>query len=311
LGNNFISIGESVHASIPKHAAVMKKLAQMGSGAYSVPSQELDYIKDLIVSQVDDGADYIAVNLDAFGEDDPQLAVDMMVEYVKLVRLCSKGIPICIDSSNDDVLTVGLKEWYNTDLKATSPLINSIKLHTADKMFPLKKDYDYAFIGLLMDEQGTAHSVDDLYSLAKQIFTKAVGQHGFKPEEIIFDSTVFPLAIDMPMSPGEPGYTYKTFETIKKIKSDPEMRGVHFSGGITNCARDLPARKIGIMRAYVHKAIEYGLDAGIVNPKPDLSGGRPDPELLKLVTAYARMDGSMDRMNDAMMLMAQFCQSSR
>ena len=311
MSKKFISIGESVHASIPKHAPVMKKLTQMGSDAYSVPSQELDYIKDLIVSQVDDGADYIAVNLDAFGEDDPQVAVDMMVEYVKLVRDCSKGIPICIDSSDDDVLIAGLKEWYNTDQPVAMPLINSIKVYTADKMLPLKKDYDYAFVGLLMNEQGGTHSVDDLYSLAKQLFTKAVDQHGFKAEEIIFDSTVFPLAIDMPMSPGEPGYTYKTFEAIKKIKNDPDMKGVHFSGGITNCARDLPARKIGIMRAYVHKAIEYGLDAGIVNPKHDLSGGKPDPELLKLIEAYAQMDGSMDKMNETMMLMAQFCQNSR
>jgi cobalamin-dependent methionine synthase I len=310
LSKNFISIGESVHASIPKHAPAMKKLAQMGSDAYSATSQELDYIKDLIVSQADDGADYIAVNLDAFGEDDPQVAINMMVEYVKLVRDCSKGVPICIDSSDDDVLIAGLKEWYNTDQPVKKPLINSIKLHTADKMLPLKKDYDYAFVGLLMSEQGGKHTVDELYSLAKQLFTKAMA-HGFKPEEIIFDSTVFPLAIDMPMSPGEPGYTYKTFEAIKKIKSDPEMQGVHFSGGITNCARDLPARKIGIMRAFVHKAAEYGLDAGIVNPKHDLSGGEPDPELLKLITAYAQMDGSMDKMNDAMMLMAQFCQNSR
>ena len=311
MSKNFISIGESVHASIPKHAPAMKKLAQMGSDAYSVPSQELDYIKNLIVSQVDDGADYIAVNLDAFGEDNPQVAVDLMVEYVKLVRDCSKGVPVCIDSSDDEVLIAGLKEWYNTDQPVNKPLINSIKLHTADNMLPLKKDYDYAFVGLLMSEQGGKHSVDELYSLAKQLFVKAVGQHGFKPEEIIFDSTVFPLAIDMPMSPGESGYTYKTFEAIKKIKSDPEMQGVHFSGGITNCARDLPARKIGIMRAFVHKAAEYGLDAGIVNPKHDLSGGQTDPELLKLITAYAQMDGSMEKMNDAMMLMASFCQSSR
>ncbi len=42
----------------------------------------------------------------------------------------------------------------------------------------------------------------------------------------------------------------------------------------------------------------------------DTSKGRfseSDPELLKLVEAYAKMDGSMERQNDAMMLMGQFC----
>ncbi|MHC4666711.1 MAG: dihydropteroate synthase [Planctomycetota bacterium] len=289
----------------------MKQLCELGPDAYSAPSGPLDYIKNLIQSQAAEGADYIAVNLDAFGEDEPQIAVDMMVEYVRLVRRWGSGVPICIDSSDDNVLIAGLKEWYNTDKQVKQPLVNSIKIHTMDNMFSLKKEYDYAFVGLLMAESGQSHSVDELYALAKQMFNEAVGKYGFKPEEIFFDSTIFPLAIDMPMQPGEPGYTYKTLETIRKIKGDHEMKGVHFTGGISNCARDLPARKTGIMRAFVHKAMEYGMDSGIVNVKHHLSQGQPDPELLKLVDAYAEMDGSPEKMTEAMMLMGKFCQESR
>lgn len=307
----FISIGESIHASIPRTGKVMKQLRELGANAYSAPSEALDYIKDLIESQAADGADYIAVNLDAFGEDEPQVAVDMMVEYTRLVRRWGGGVPICIDSSDDNVLMAGLKEWYNTTERAAQPLVNSIKVYTMDNMFGLKKNYDYAFVGLLMAEAGKSHSVDELYAMARQIFNEAAGKYGFKPEEIFFDSTIFPLAIDMPMQPGEPSYTYKTFETIKKIKSDPDMKGAHFTGGVSNCARDLPARKTGIMRAFVHKAMEYGMDSGIVNVKHHLSHGEPDPELLKLVDAYAKMDGSAEKMTEAMTLMAKFCQDSR
>lgn len=289
----------------------MKALTEMGPGAYSNPSEQLDYVKDLIESQADQGADYIAVNLDAFGEDNPQLAADAMVEYVKLVRKWGKGVPVCVDSSDDNVLVVGLKEWYNTDEAVKKPLINSIKVHSMEDMLPLKKDYDFAFIGILISQEKGCHSVDGLYSLAKQIHDTAVGKYGFKADDIIFDTTVFPLAIDMPMMPGEPGYTYNTFETIKKIKNDPDMKGVHFSCGVTNSARDLPARKIGVMRAYVHKAMEYGLDAGIVNVKHHLYEGQADPELLKMVEAFGQMDGSADKMNEAMALMGQFCQSCR
>ncbi len=310
MSKKFISIGESVHASIPRHAKAMKALADNGIEAYSVSSEDLDHVIDLIKTQAADGATYIAVNLDALGEDDPQIAVDHMIEYVKLVRQHGNGIPVCIDSSDDDVLVAGLKEWYNTDELVKKPLVNSIKVYSMDRMLPLKKDYDFAFVGLLMSEKGGQHSIDELYSLAKDIFDEAM-KYGFEADDIIYDSTVFPLAIDMPMTPGEPSYTHKTFQTIKKIKDDPKMKGVHFSGGITNSARDLPARKIGIMRAFVHKAMEYGLDAGIVNPKHDLSGGNADPELVKLVDAFAQIDGSMDKLNDAMMLMADFCKSCR
>ena len=316
MQNALITIGESLHASIPKTGRIMKELAELGPDAYSTPSAPLDYIKALIESQVADGADYIAVNLDAFGEQDPQTAIDMMIEYVKMVRKWSNGVPICIDSSNDDVLIAGLKEWYNTDEKVGQPLVNSIKTHTMDNMFPLKRHYDYAFVGLLVGEEknsglGGSHSVEGLYSMAKQIFDEAVNKYGFKPEEIFFDSTVFPLAIDMPMEPGVPGYTYLAFETIKKIKSDPKMKAAHCSLGISNCVRDLPGRKIGVCRAYVAKAMEYGLDAGIVNTAHHYGQVEPDAELVKLVDTYAKMDGSAEMLNEAIRLMGKFCQDNR
>jgi 5-methyltetrahydrofolate corrinoid/iron sulfur protein methyltransferase len=316
MKNPLINIGESVHASIPKTGAVMRQLAQLGSDAYSKDSEPLDYIKDLIESQASEGADYIAVNLDDFGRDDPQVSIDMMKEYVKLVRKWGRGVPVCIDSSDNNVLITGLKQWYETDQQVKQPLINSVKVYTTEQILPLKKDFDFAFIGLLVSEDapagpGGSHSVDELYSLAKQIFERAVCEYGFKPGEIFFDSTVFPLAIDMPMEPKVPGYTYRVFETIKKIKNDAEMKGVHCSLGVSNSVRDLPVRKIGVCRAYVAKAMEYGLDAAIVNVGHHYGSVEPDPELLELVDAYAKMDGSAERMNKAMELMGKFCSENR
>ena len=316
MKNLLISIGESIHASIPKTGLVMKRLAELGPDAYSKDSAPLNYIKALVESQAAEGADYIAVNLDAFGEDDPQVSVDMMTEYVRLVQKWGRGVPICIDSSNNNVLITGLKQWHETDHPVKQPLINSVKVYTMDEILPLKKDFDFAFIGLLVGADastgpGGSHSVDELYGLARQIFKKAVGEYGFKPADIFFDSTVFPLAIDMPMEPNVPGYTYRAFETIKKIKSDPEMKGVHCSLGVSNSVRDLPGRKIGVCRAYVAKAVEYGLDAGIVNVAHRYGSVESPPELLELVDAYAKMDGSPERMNKAMELMGKFCRENR
>lgn len=311
-----IAIGESIHASIPRNGKVMKELAALGGDAYTTESEPLNYIKALCKTQADDGADYIAINVDAFGEDDPQVAADMMVEYVKLVRKWGKGVPVCVDSSDDNVLKAGLKEWYNTDEQIKQPLVNSIKTYTMDNMMPLKKEHDFSFVGMLVSEDkptgpGGSHSVDELFDLAKTLFDEATEKYGFKPEEIFFDSTVFPLAIDVPMMPNVPGYTYRTFETIKKIKSDPKMKDVHFSLGLSNCCRDLPGRKVGITRAYVEVGMRYGLDAGIVNTAHKFGEKPADAELVKLVEAYATMDGSADKLNDTMMLMGQFCQSAK
>jgi len=316
MKNALISIGESVHASIPKTGAVMRQLAKLGPDAYSKESEPLDYIRASIESQAGDGADYIAVNLDDFGQEDPRVTIDMMREYVKLIGKWGRGVPVCIDSSDNDVLAAGLKQWYDTDQPVKQPLINSVKVYTTEQILPLKKDFDFAFIGLLVSEEastgpGGSHSVEELYGLARQIFEKAVGEYGFKTGEIFFDSTVFPLAIDMPMEPDVPGYTYRAFETIKKIKSDPEMKGVHCSLGVSNSVRDLPGRKVGVCRAYVAKAMEYGLDAAIINVAHHYGSVKPAPELLELVDAYAKMDGSVERMNEAMELMGKFCRENR
>jgi 5,10-methylenetetrahydrofolate reductase len=316
MRNPLITIGESIHASIPKTGEVMKQLNELGPDAYSQPDGPLNYIKALIESQASEGADYMAVNLDAFGESAPRLCVDMMVEYVKLVRKWGSGVPICIDSSDNDVLIAGLKQWYDTEEEVKQPLINSVKVYTMEEILPLKKDFDFAFVGLLVSEEaaagpGGSHSADELYSLAERIFDTAVGRYGFKPGEIFFDTTVFPLAIDMPMEPNVPGYTYRTFETIKKIKSDKRMKDVHCSLGVSNCVRDLPGRRIGVCRAYVAKAMEYGLDAAIVNVGHHYGMVEPAPELMELVDAYARLNGSAEKLSKAMELMGKFCRENR
>ena len=57
--------------------------------------------------------------------------------------------------------------------------------------------------------------------------------------------------------------------------------------------------------------MEYGLDAGIVNVAHHYGEKNADPELVKLVDAYAKMDGSPDKVGDAMMLMGRFCAESK
>ena len=93
--------------------------------------------------------------------------------------------------------------------------------------------------------------------------------------------------------------------------TDPKMKGVHTSLGISNSVKDLPGRKIGVCRAYVAKAMEYGLDAGIVNVTHEYGLKPVDAELLELVDAFARQDGSAERSMKAMELMGEFCRANR
>jgi len=313
---NLIQIGESIHASIPKQGAAMKELLEKGAKAYEQPSATLDYIISLIESQVAHNADYIAVNVDAFGEDDPQVSVQMMRDYVALVKKYSRGVPVCVDSSNDDVLKAGLEQWYQDgQSEIAAPLINSVKTYTVDKILPLRKKYNFKVIGLLVDDKQSgadgAYGMDDLYNMARKIFDAATGKYGFKPGDLFFDSTVFPLAIDIPMIPDTPGYTYRAFEAIRKIMTDPAMKGVHTSLGISNSVKDLPGRQVGVCRAYLAKAQEYGLDAAIVNVVHDYGLKPVADDLLEMVDAFAKQNGSAETNQKAMDLMGEFCRANK
>lgn len=311
--SKFIQIGESVHASIPKTGAMMKVLVEAGAGAYEVSSEALDFIVGLITEQADKGAAYIAINVDAFGEDDPQLAVDLMREYVKLVKKHGSNVPACIDSSDDNVLKAGLEQWYaDAPSDISVPLVNSVKTYTTDVILPLRKDYKFKVVGMLVEQTGDSGdtTAEHLYQMAREIYAEAA-KYGFETDDMFYDTTTFPLAIDLPMTPGTPSFTYRAFEAIKKIKSDPELSGVHCSLGISNSVKDLPARKIGVCRAYVAVGQQYGLDAGIVNVWHGYGSKPADEELVALVEAFAKQDGGADANMKAMMLMGDFCKASR
>lgn len=78
--------------------------------AYEKPSPQLDYVRALIESQAGDEAGYLAVNLDAFGEMDANLAVDMMKHYVrrKFYQL-SRGCQSALTAAMIHVLIAGLE----------------------------------------------------------------------------------------------------------------------------------------------------------------------------------------------------------
>ena len=307
-----IAIGELINASIPKTGKIIQRLHDSGAEAYSKPSGALNYIKAMIESQADNNAAYIAVNLDAFLNEDGRLAADMMAEYVKLVRKWGKGVPICIDSNNGKVITTGLKQWYNTAKSVKPPLLSSIKLDAIDEILALKKNYDYKFVVLLENNkkvatQKGANFIEQLHLAAKRFFIKAVEKHGFKPDEIFFELDVRPLALDMPQTDEMQGQTYITFETAKKIKQDRQIAGAHCLMRPSVVGQKLP-RSLGLCRAYIGKALEYGFDAAFVNVAHRFGMVEPDPELLELVDAYAKLDGTAKNKEKVETLMNRFCQ---
>jgi methylenetetrahydrofolate reductase (NADPH) len=314
--SGLILVGENVHATIPRTHAAMQTLLDRGPAAFEVPGGALDYLTALVEAQVRHRADFIDVNVDAFGDGDMSLRMKMMRDYVRLVRRSGGGVPVCVDSDSPEVLEAGLEEWYReAPAGIAAPLLNSVKIRTMDRVLPLRRRHPFKFIGLLVDDHASNWAEvcgsEEQHALATRLFGEATERHGFSPDEIYFDATVFPLAVDMPMVAGRPGYTHRTFRTIRKIKDDSALRGVHLVLGVSNAVRDLPGRRTGVCRAYLAEARTYGLDAAIVNVLHDYGLRPPAPDLVDFVRAFATQDGSPEAGQKVVETMRAFCRANR
>ncbi len=306
-----IPIADQLSASHPKTGKVMKEILDLGEAAFARGTGPVSYIRALIRNQADEGANYIAVNVDALSDADGQRAARMMRQYVRLIRQWGGDVPACIDSHFDEALIGGLTEWYDTNQSVRPPLLSSIRLDTADRLMALKEKHDFHVMALLGAPAVGCPSVDEAFELARQLFDKAVNQYRFAPEQVFFNPVAVPLMKDEPIPPAGHGRTHSAFETIRRIKADPSMKQSHCVLRCSDAAGGLPGRAVGVCRAYVAEAMEYGLDAVFANPASHFGESPADSGLQALVHAYAGMDGSPERTRDAKERLARFCEETQ
>lgn len=186
---------------------------------------------------------------------------DELADLTHLVKLHAESlkIPIMIDSTNSDCIEACLKIYPGRCI------INSINLEdggkTLDKVCRLAKKYGAAVVALTINEQGMAMTADEKVATARQIYERAVGKHGLRPQDILFDPLTFTIGA------GDENLldaAIQTLDGIRRIKE--ELPGVYTLLGLSNISFGLPpaARKI-LNSVFMHEAIEQGLDAAIID----------------------------------------------
>jgi 5,10-methylenetetrahydrofolate reductase len=310
-----VSIGDMLDASNPVTGIAMKQFSdspEKTKGQNGV----LSFLKALIQTQAAEGASYIAVNIDALAQNDPNEAAKLVRPYVKLVRRLGKGVPVCIDSRYEEALLAGLKEWYDTDENVSPPLVGPIDVSSADKILTVREQHDFGIVITLNgnsgpDDKRQRTGIDESFDLARQLFNKAVNEYHFRPGQVFLDVVAVPLMSDLPDSPGIAGRTYEAFRIMRKIKSNPAMKKSHCLLKISRATAGVPSRSVGVARAYVAKAMEYGLDAAFVDVTYHYGESPADSKLLELIDAYAEVDGSPQKREIAEKLMSGFCAGAK
>lgn len=269
-----------------------------GSKAFAKMIIEERYVDAISVArqQVENGAQIIDINMDEAMLDAPYAMrhfLNLIASEPDIAR-----VPVMIDSSNWQVLEVGLKCLQGKGI------VNSISLKEGEEKFlhhaRICQKYGAAAVVMAFDEKGQADSFErkkEICARAYQLLT----QNGFPAEDIIFDPNVFAIATGLAE---HNHYAVDFIEAVAWIKQNLPHAWV--SGGISNVSFSF--RGNNLMREAIHTvflkyAIENGLTMGIVNA--GMLGIYDDLEKnLKLTVENAVLDKNQEAA-DALLELAQ------
>ena len=208
----------------------------------------LEYILREGVTQQDNGADVLDVNVGLPEIDEPSMMEDVVKELQAVIDL-----PFLLDTSSAEAMERGLRVYNG------KPLINSVngKKEVMEQIFPLVAKYGGVVVGLCLDEDGIPETAEGRIAVGKKIIDTAAA-YGIGPEDIILDGLCMTVSSD---SQG----AIVTLETLRKIRDELGGKSVL---GVSNISFGLPQREI-INGAFFTMAMESGLSAAIINPNSE------------------------------------------
>lgn len=202
-------------------------------------------VKRLAREQIEAGADILDVNVGVAGGDEHTLMREVIFTLSRIADL-----PLCIDSSDPEVIEEALKQYPGR------ALINSL---TAEKdklnrLIPVIAQYGAMFIFLPLDDAGIPARAEKRITLVKKALQRCAEFH-IAPEQMVVDGLTMTVSSE-PLAPRE---------TLDTICYCTEKLNVLTTTGLSNVSFGLPDRS-SVNGAFLSMAIEHGLSSVIINP---------------------------------------------
>ncbi len=261
----FINIGERTNVT---GSAKFKKL---------IKEDRYDEAVEVARQQVENGAQILDVNMD-------EGLIDSEAAMVKFLRLIAAEpdiarIPVMVDSSKWRVIEAGLKCLQGKGV------VNSISLKEGEGPFLEQARkilrYGAATVVMAFDETGQADTVARRLEICGRSYKLLTEEAGFPPEDIIFDSNIFPVATGIEEHADN---AVNFIEAAKLLKQ--RFPHSHLSGGVSNVSfsfRGNDSVREAIHCVFLYHAIKAGMDMGIVNAGQLAIYDELDPELRERV----------------------------
>ena len=206
---------------------------------------DLDYIVDVAIAQMDAGAAILDVNVGHPGVDE----VTMLPRVVKKLQE-AVDLPLQLDSSNPDALEAGLRVYNG------KPAVNSVngKPEVLQRILPMVRKYGAAVVGLTLDEEGLPDTADKRVAIARRI-VEAAERHGIPRQDVWIDCLTLTVSAQQDQAEA-------TLEAVRRVTHELGLSTVL---GVSNISFGLPNRPL-LTQAFLIRAIGCGLTLPIINP---------------------------------------------
>eukprot|EP00043_Microstomoeca_roanoka_P010840 m.102437 g.102437 ORF g.102437 m.102437 type:complete len:1263 (-) comp15016_c2_seq1:114-3902(-) len=245
--SNFVNIGERCNV------AGSRRFCRL------VKNDEYDEALAIAKQQVESGAQVLDINMD----DGLLDGVKAMTKFCNLIASEPDiaKVPLCIDSSDFNVVEAGLK---CTQGKC---IVNSISLKGGEEEFihhaKIIRRYGAAVVVMAFDENGQAADLEGKIRICKRSYNLLVEKVGFNPNDIIFDPNILTIGTGIEE---HNEYAINFVNAIKPIRE--QCPGSHISGGVSNLSfsfRGMDLVRDAMHSVFLYHAIQHGMDFGIVN----------------------------------------------
>ena len=218
---------------------------------------DMNYVLEQAVSQVEAGAQILDVNVGAPGVDEPALMEQVVKALQSVVSL-----PLQLDSSHAEALERGLRVYNG------KPIVNSVngEPEVLEKILPLCKKYGAAVVGLAIDERGILPKAEDRVAVARRIKEAALAA-GIPQEDLYIDCLTLTASAQQ----------QDVLATVEALHTCKTELGVRTILGVSNISFGLPCRTY-LNTTFLTMAMYAGLDLAIMNPSSE--------EMMAAVYAY-------------------------
>ena len=246
-------------------------------------NEDLPGIQALAVKQAEAGASWLNVNIGARALTDPEWMARVIRAIQEVVT-----VPLSFDFPSKKVQALCLAAYDPAKAGGRLPIVNSITEHRWDLM-ELYGEHRFKVILMASErvEDGVAKgnkTADEIYTTARRGAQRLMGDYGLAADDIFIDMSVSAIIADTER------LNRSTVDAIGLIGADPELRGVHMMGGLSNIGQQLPPKaadgselKHALECAFLTLTVPLGFDTVLGTP---WRGYAPLPEDHYVLQAY-------------------------